>query len=78
MHGLRVYISTVGPDGQSRRGIFYSRRDAGPYYRWFYVEEKDRWCCARVRPDLIPDSLRMAQKSVPNELRTELLAHYLD
>jgi hypothetical protein len=78
MHGLRVYINTVGTDIQSKYGVFYSRRDAGPFYRWHYVEEKSRWCCSRVRLDLVPNSLRMAQKSVPTSLRTELMSHYLD
>jgi hypothetical protein len=78
MHGLRVYINTVGTDIQSKYGVFYSRRDGGPFYRWHYVEEKSRWCCSRVRLDLVPNSLRMAQKSVPTSLRTELMAHYLD
>lgn len=78
MYGLHVYINTDGEESKSKRGVFYSRRDAGPYYRWAYVEEKGRWCCARVRLDLVPNSLRTAQKSVPNSLRTELLSHYLD
>lgn len=78
MHGLRVYINTVGTDIESKHGVFYSRRDTGPYYRWHYVEEKSRWCSSRVRLDLVPNSLRMAQKAVPNALRAELLSHYLD
>ncbi|MDT4966021.1 MAG: hypothetical protein QOJ64_758 [Acidobacteriota bacterium] len=78
MNGLRVYINALGSETKSSHRIFYSRRDDGPYYRWDYVAEKNRWCCSRVRPDLLPYSLRTAQKAVPTELRTELLSHYLD
>lgn len=78
MHGLRVYINTVGPDTQGRQGVFYSRRDDGPYYRWQYVEEKSLWSSSRVPLDRVPNSLRMAHKSVPPSLRAQILAHYLD
>jgi hypothetical protein len=79
MQGLRVYISTTGTDTQSKPPeVFYSRRDEGPYYRWHYATEDGRWRSSRVRLDLVPDSLRTAQKAVPAELRTELLEHYLD
>lgn len=78
MHGLRVYVNTVGADPQGSHGVFYSRRDDGPYYRWHYVEEKSRWYSARVPLDRVPNSLRMAHKSVPPSLRVQLLAHYLD
>jgi hypothetical protein len=78
MQGLRVYISATGADAQSKPVVFYSRRGEGPYYRWHYAEEAGRWRSSRVSLDLVPDSLRTAQKAVPAELRTELLEHYLD
>jgi hypothetical protein len=79
MQGLRVYISATGTtDAQSKPEVFYSRRDEGPYYRWQYAEDAGRWRSSRVRLDLVPDSLRTAQKAVPAELRIELLEHYLD
>jgi hypothetical protein len=80
MQGLRVYIiATAGTtDAQSKPEVFYSRRDEGPYYRWQYAVEAGRWRCSRVRLDLVPDSLRTAQKAVPAALRVELLEHYLD
>lgn len=78
MNGLRVYVSAVGTATISSHPIYYSRRDAGPYYRWDFVEEKNRWCCSRVRAELVPGPLRTVQKSVPRELQNELLGHYLD
>jgi hypothetical protein len=81
MQGLRVYINaTAGctTPNQSIPEVFYSRRDEGPYYRWQYAAEAGRWRGARVRLDLVPDSLRTAQKAVPAALRRELLEHYLD
>jgi hypothetical protein len=80
MQGLRVYISaTAGTtDAQSKPEVFYSRRGEGPYYRWHYAADAGRWRSSRLRLDLVPDSLRTAQKAVPAELRIELLEHYLD
>jgi hypothetical protein len=78
MQGLRVYINATGTEAITKPEIFYSRRGEGPYYRWQYVVESGRWRCARVSLDLLPDSLRTAQKAVPAELRVELLEHYLD
>jgi hypothetical protein len=81
MQGLRVYINgsaTAGTPNQSKPEVFYSRRDEGPYYRWQYAVEAGRWRGSRVRLDLVPDSLRTAQKAVPAALRIELLEHYLD
>jgi hypothetical protein len=80
MQGLRVYISaTAGTtDAQSKPEVFYSRRGEGPYYRWHYAAEAGRWRSSRLSLDLVPDSLRTAQKAVPAELRVELLEHYLD
>jgi hypothetical protein len=80
MQGLRVYISaTAGTtDAQSKPEVFYSRRGEGPYYRWHYAAEAGRWRSSRLRLDLVPDSLRTAQKAVPAELRMELLEQYLD
>jgi hypothetical protein len=80
MQGLRVYISATASttDAQSKPEVFYSRRGEGPYYRWHYAADAGRWRSSRLRLDLVPDSLRTAQKAVPAELRIELLEHYLD
>ena len=78
MQGLRVYISATSTEARTKPEVFYSRRGEGPYYRWQYAEEAGRWRSSRLRLDLVPDSLRTAQKAVPAELRVELLEHYLD
>ena len=78
MQGLRVYISATGTETQTKPEVFYSRRGEGPYYRWSFAEDAGRWRSSRVSLDLVPDSLRTAQKAVPAALRIELLEHYLD
>ena len=77
-HGLRVYVNTVGADSSTPHGVFYSRRGEGPFYRWHYEAEDDRWCGSRVHLVAKPRSFRMAQGRVPPTLRTRLLEHYED
>ncbi len=77
-HGLRVYVNTVGADTFAKHGVFYSRRENGPYYRWHYEADGDRWCGSRVHLEATPKSFRMAQGRVPFALRTQLLEHYQD
>ncbi len=76
--GLRVYVDTVGADTFTTHGVFYSRRADGPYYRWHYEVEGERWCGSRVHLEATPKSLRQAQGRVPLALRTQLLEHYQD
>ena len=76
--GLRVYVNTVGADTFTKHGVFYSRRENGPYYRWHYEAEVDRWHGSRVHLEAMPKSFRMAQGRVPLALRTQLLEHYED
>ena len=76
--GLRVYVNTVGADTFTTHGVFYSRRENGPYYRWHYEENGERWHSSRVHLEATPKSFRMAQGRVPLALRTQLLEHYQD
>lgn len=80
MQGLRVYIKRVDADTNGERGVFYSRRDDGPYYRWRYEAQLGQWCGSRLRTsDLIPHAFCLARwKSVPLELQTSLVQHYLE
>ncbi len=55
--GLRVYVDTVGTDTFAKHGVFYSRRAGGPYYRWHYEAEGDRWCGSRVHLEATPKFL---------------------
>ena len=78
MNSLRVYINPASADALNGQRVFYSRRADGPYYRWFYEEE--RWCSARVSPS--DSSLRTlcmtSWKTVPSALQTKLSEHYLE
>lgn len=76
--GLRVYVNKVGADTFTQHGVFYSRRENGPYYRWHYEAEGDRWRGSRVHLEATPKSFRMAQGRVPPALWTRLLEHYED
>jgi hypothetical protein len=78
MNSLRVYINPASADALDGQRIFYSRRADGPYYRWFYEEE--RWRGARVRPsDSALRTLCMTSwKTVPTALQTKLSEHYLE
>jgi hypothetical protein len=80
MQGLRVYINPVDTDNKSEHGVFYSRRDDGPFYRWRYEGEAGQWCCSRVlRVEFAPGALCLARwKSVPTELQTSLGQHYVE
>ncbi|HEY0543759.1 MAG TPA: hypothetical protein VGC91_00035 [Pyrinomonadaceae bacterium] len=80
MNGLKVYINpdnTRTPRGQ---GVFYSRRENGPYYRWRYEEGLGQWLFSRAHPsELMPKSLCPANwRDVPTALRARLDEHYLE
>ncbi len=76
--GLRVYVNTVGADTLTKHGVFYSRRENDPYYRWHYEAEVGQWHGSRVHFVATPKSFRQAQGRVPPTLRTRLLEHYED
>ena len=78
MSDLRIYVSTEGADALDHHGVFYSQRDEGPFYRWHFDESSGRWHGSRVSPRSVPKSIRMVPKSVPDELRKELVGHYPD
>ena len=76
--GLRVYVNTVGADTFTTHGVFYSRRENGPFYRWHYEAEGERWRGSRVHLETTPKSFRKARERVPPTLQTRLLEHYED
>jgi hypothetical protein len=80
MQGLRVYINPVAAENHSGVGVFYSRREGGPYYRWQYKDGLGQWCCSRLRPeDFALHALCLARwKAVPVELQTSLIQHYME
>ena len=80
MTELRVYINPAVAGTSDGRGVFYTRRAGGPYYRWRYEEEAGAWRAARV--GLSNQTLRALDVSnwqtVPAALQAKLLKHYLD
>ncbi len=59
-------------------GVFYSRRENGPYYRWAYEETVSLWRVSRVSPsDFVPKALSNANwKGVPAALQKSMVEHY--
>jgi len=80
MNGLRVYINTEGSETRDGQGVFYSRRDDGPFYRWRYEEKAGRWRVARVHSSgFSPKFLSMTNwKVVPAALQRSMGEHYQD
>ncbi|MCA1593318.1 MAG: hypothetical protein LC754_11860 [Acidobacteria bacterium] len=80
MSGLRVYFNPAGADTHRERGVFYSRREDGPLYRWRYDEARCQWRGSRVHPaNLRLNLLSIASwKIVPTELQARLGEHYLE
>jgi hypothetical protein len=78
MNGLRVFINSQIAETLGGHGVFYSRREDGPYYRWFYEENRSRWRVARVQSsDFSPRMLSMASwKVVPVTLQKSMVDHY--
>jgi hypothetical protein len=77
--GLRVYINPAGLyDVPGEPGVFYSRRECGPYYRWSFGEEPVQWRSSRVQPNaLAVKALCIASWNlVPPALQARLDEHY--
>lgn len=80
MNGLKVYINPKDTDTPRDHGVFYSRRENGPYYRWRYEEGLGQWLFSRTHPsELMPNALAPANwRDVPTALRARLDEHYLE
>lgn len=76
--GLRVYINPAGLNVMGEPGVFYSRRECGPYYRWSFGDESVRWHSSRVHPSAL--TLRAfcvaSWSLVPPALQARLDEHY--
>jgi hypothetical protein len=68
------------PVARSLGVTFYSRRAAGPYYRWRYARIRGRWQWSRMHAlELAERELVIAPwKGVPAALKSSLNAHYVD
>jgi hypothetical protein len=80
INGLRVYVNPQAPETRGGFGVFYSRRENGPYYRWVYEEKVSRWRVARVQPsDFSSRTFSTANwKGVPASLQKRMVEHYED
>lgn len=80
INGLRVYVNPQVTETRGGFGVFYSRRENGPYYRWVYEENVSRWRVARVQPsDFSSRTFSTANwKGVPASLQKRMVEHYED
>jgi hypothetical protein len=80
INGLRVYVNPQVTETRGGFGVFYSRRENGPYYRWVYEEKVSRWRVARVQPsDFSSRTFSTANwKGVPASLQKRMVEHYED
>ena len=78
MNGLRVYINPQVKETCGGFGVFYSRRENGPYYRWAFEEAVSLWRVSRVSlSDFSPKALSNANwKGVPAALQKSMVEHY--
>ena len=80
MNGLRIYKNAETHETRGGRPVFYSRREEGPHYRWFYDEASGEWRVGRVLQSDI--SRRMFSltpwKDLPVGLQKSMIEHYLD
>ena len=78
MNGLRVYTNPHVTETGGGFGVFYSRRENGPYYRWAFEEKVSLWRVSRVSPnDFAPKALSNANwKGVPAALQKSMIEHY--
>lgn len=76
--GLRVYINPASLDVAGEPGVFYSRREFGPYYRWSFRDESVRWRSLRVHPNasMLKAFCVASWNLVPPTLQARLDEHY--
>jgi hypothetical protein len=76
--GLRIYINPAGLKAQGEPGVFYSRRECGPYYRWSFGGESVQWLGSRVYPTslTLKAFCNASWKLVPPALQARLDEHY--
>jgi len=80
MNGLRVYVNIESRDPSCASPVFYSRREDGPHYQWFYDDTNRRWRAGRIlTSNISPKMLSPATwKELPAGLKTSIVEHYQD
>lgn len=76
--GLRIYINPAGQNAQGEPGVFYSRFERGPYYRWSFGDESLHWRSSRVSPTAMTIKAFCVAKwaALPSALQLRLHEHY--
>jgi hypothetical protein len=80
MNGLRVYVNDTIAETISGQHVFYSRREAGPYYRWVFDGALNEWRVGRVENTRITakDLTLATWKKLPVALQRSMVEHYQD
>jgi hypothetical protein len=80
MNGLRVYINDAIAETVSGQHVFYSRREAGPYYRWVFDGALNEWRVGRIEKTCMTakDITLATWKKLPVALQRSMGEHYLD
>jgi hypothetical protein len=78
MNGLRIF--TRPDEVPIEDHVFYSQRNHGPVYRWYYQKHLARWRVARVDASHW-GSHEMSParwQSLPQKLKAQLSEHYIE
>jgi hypothetical protein len=80
MNGLRVYVNSATPEVQDGRPVFYSRREDGPYYRWYFAADVRQWHVGRVLNSGVSPKMLSSKpwRDVPVGLQKSIVEHYQD
>jgi len=78
MNGLRIYRNPEALTTDNRDRVFYSRREGGPYYLWYYEDSIKHWRFARVHlQEIASKALCVTNwKVIPVELQKSMAEHY--
>ncbi len=78
--GLRIYINPSALDMQGEPGVFYSRRERGPYYRWSFRDASLGWRSSRVYPTALTVKAFCVASwaALPSALQARLDEHYTE
>ncbi len=77
INGLRMFVDQRPADSAGAFEVFYSRRSAGPYYRW-RSPTPEKWVVTRVhQPEFLAARLcALSWKNVPRALQRRVVNHY--
>jgi len=75
--GLRMFVAQGPADSAGECEVFYSRRSAGPFYKW-RITAPETWEVTRVDGgDLLASDLcRLSWKNLPQALQRRVVNHY--